>query len=105
MEPESRHEMGGPSTAPERVSFVRSVGRYVAAHPLGVLQTIFFGLVAVVVLQNLEPTSLDVLFWSIPVLPKLVLVVVAMAIGGLIWEVLRRRLFRESTTSLRRGPS
>jgi uncharacterized integral membrane protein len=66
----------------------------VAAHPLGVLQTVFFGLVAVVVLQNLEPTSFDVLFWSIPGLPKLVLVLVAMAIGGLIWEIARRRLFR-----------
>lgn len=94
MEPEPRHEIAGPTPAPERVSFIRSAGRYVAAHPLGVLQAVFFALVVVIVLQNLEPTSLDVLFWSIPVLPKLVLVVVAMAIGGLIWEIARRRLFR-----------
>jgi len=94
METESRHEVGGPSAAPDRVSRTRAVGRFLVHHPVGVFQALFLALVTVVVLQNLEPTSLDVLFWSIAELPKLVLVLVAMAIGGLVWEILRRRLFR-----------
>lgn len=94
METESRHEIGEPSETPHRASRARSAGRFLVSHPVGVLQALFFALVTIVVLQNLEPTSLDVLFWSIPGLPKLVLVLVAMVIGGLIWEVVRRRLFR-----------
>ncbi len=94
METESRHEVGGPDAAPGGPSRTRSVGRFLVSHPVGVLQTLFFALLAIVILQNLEPTSLDVLFWEIPGLPKLVLVLVAMAIGGLLWELLRRRLFR-----------
>lgn len=94
METQPRHEVDATSAATGGASRTRSVGRFLVTHPVGVLQTLFFALVTVVVLQNLEPTSLDVLFWSIPGLPKLVLVLVAMAIGGLLWELLRRRLFR-----------
>lgn len=94
MEPEFRPDTDSPSVAPARPSRIRAAGRFVVDHPAGVLQTIFFGLVAVVVLQNLEPTSFDVLFWSITGLPKLAWLLVSMAIGGLLWELLRRRLFR-----------
>lgn len=49
-------------------------------------------LLLIVVLQNVEPTSVDLLFWSIGSLPKLVLIVVSMALGAGLWEVGRRRL-------------
>jgi uncharacterized integral membrane protein len=59
-----------------------------------VVQGVFVVLIAIVVLQNVEPTSIDVLFWSVPGLPKLVLILVAMLAGGLIWEIARRLLSR-----------
>lgn len=83
------------SPAPaERGSAAARLVRFVARHPIGVAQTSFAVLVAIVVLQNLEPTSFDVLFWSIQTLPKLVLVLVAMVVGGALWEIARRLLFR-----------
>lgn len=68
--------------------------RFLRRHPIGVLQGVFLFLVLVVVLQNLEPTPFDVLFWSIASVPKLVLIFVAMLVGGLLWEILRRLLVR-----------
>ncbi len=44
-------------------------------------------LVAIVVLQNLEPTRFDVLFWSFGEVPKLVVVLASMALGVLLWEL------------------
>ncbi len=89
----SRTQSPPPAALPPR-SVVRKAWRFLADHPAGVLQGVFFALLAIVVLQNLEPTSLDVLFWSIPGLPKLVLVIVAMAFGAIAWEILSRWLFR-----------
>ncbi len=44
-------------------------------------------LLAIVVLQNLEPTHLDILFWSLGDVPKLVLVLGSMFLGVLLWEM------------------
>ncbi|MGH0031013.1 MAG: lipopolysaccharide assembly protein LapA domain-containing protein [Myxococcota bacterium] len=44
-------------------------------------------LLAVVVLQNLEPTRIDLLFWSVAEVPKLVLILVSMAVGVALWEL------------------
>jgi uncharacterized integral membrane protein len=81
------------TSAAPRSRFAAFLG-FLARHPIGLLQALFVALVTIVVLQNLEPTTLDVLFWSIPGLPKLVMLLAAMAAGGLVWEILRRRLFR-----------
>lgn len=83
-----------PPAAPAKRSKIGAVLGFLARHPIGVVQVLFVALVAIVVLQNLEPTSIDLLFWSVPQLPKLVLLLAAMAAGGLVWEILRRRLFR-----------
>ncbi|MDH3212177.1 MAG: hypothetical protein OEM05_06805 [Myxococcales bacterium] len=69
-------------------------GRFVAAHPVGIAQGAILALVVVVVLQNLEPTTLDFLFWSIAEVPKLVILIVAMLLGGALWEIARRLFFR-----------
>ena len=61
-----------------------------ARHPGRVVQFLLFLLAAIVILQNLESTSIDVLFWSIADLPKLVLILVSMLVGAAIWEVARR---------------
>lgn len=94
METDSRTESEDGSVRPGRAPRVRAAGRFLGRHPIGILQTLFFGAVAIVVLQNLEPTTFDVWFWSTPEVPRLVGILVAMAIGGLAWELLRRRLFR-----------
>jgi len=78
--------------APERRSAWSSGVSFVARHPVGVAQVCVALLVVIVVLQNVEPTSIDVLFWSVARVPKLVLILASMVIGGLIWELLRRRL-------------
>jgi len=66
----------------------------IARHPRGVAQGIGFALLAIIVLQNFEPTSVDILFWTVSELPKLVLIFLAMIIGALVWEILRRTWLR-----------
>jgi uncharacterized integral membrane protein len=78
---------GGPSSTGR-------ISRFVVRHPVGVAQGIFFVLVTIIVLQNLESTSIDLLFWSVETFPKLVLILVAMGIGAAAWEVVRRFLIR-----------
>lgn len=80
--------------APAKRSKIGAALGFLARHPVGVLQVLFVALVTIVVLQNLEPTTLDVLFWSIPGLPKLAMLLAAMGVGALVWEIARRRLFR-----------
>lgn len=80
--------------APEPQSALGRIGAFVGRHPTGVLQSILFFLAAVVVLQNVESTSIDVLFWSVHTFPKIVLIFLSMLLGAAVWEVLRRRLGR-----------
>lgn len=68
--------------------------RFVGRHPSGIAQTVFFSLVAIIILQNLEPTTIDVLFWSYPGFPKLVLILFSMGVGAAAWELVRRSLGR-----------
>ena len=56
-------------------------------------------LLAIIVLQNLEPTSIDILFWTLVDIPKLLLLLASMLAGGLIWELLRRGLLRRRKAS------
>ena len=75
-------------------STIGRVAGFLVRHPIGVLQFIFFSLIAIIILQNLESTSIDVLFWSIPTFPKLVLIFVSMLVGAAGWELVRRLLLR-----------
>ena len=90
MEPGPPAAQPPSGDAPQRRSLPVRSARFAARHPVGVVQGIFIVLVAIVVLQNLEPTSIDLLFWSVPELPKLVLILVAMLAGGALWEIARR---------------
>ena len=71
-------------------SKIRKTGGAIVRNPLRTVQVVFFALVAIIVLQNLETTSIDVLFWSIAALPKLVLIFFAMIVGAIAWELIRR---------------
>ncbi len=73
-------------------SLVQRVGGFVARHPLGILKALGAVLLVIVILQNVEPTSVHVLFWKIAQLPKLVLILVSIALGALLWELARRSL-------------
>jgi uncharacterized integral membrane protein len=86
-----------PNTTSSEPSEVTSSGSafgrgvaFVMRHPIGIVQFVFFALVAIIILQNLESTSIDVLFWSVSTLPKLVLICLSMLIGAAMWELLRR---------------
>jgi uncharacterized integral membrane protein len=61
----------------------------VARHWREILRGLMITVLAVVALQNVEPTRIDVLFWSIAELPKLVLIVASMLIGIAVWEILK----------------
>lgn len=90
MQPAPEQPAGRSAANPARAAL-----RFIAQHPIGILEFLFFVLVAVVILQNLEPTSFQVLFWSFPSLPKVVALVATLLAGGLLWEILRRLLFRK----------
>lgn len=68
--------------------------RFAARHPWGVAQGILLALVVVVIFQNIERTTVDFLFWSVASVPKIVLIVVSMLVGGALWEIARRRIGR-----------
>ncbi|WP_101675024.1 hypothetical protein [Alloalcanivorax mobilis] len=67
-------------------------GGWLRRHPLGTVQILLLILLAIIVLQNLEPTSIDVLFWTVARLPKLMIIVISMVLGALTWELIRRHL-------------
>jgi uncharacterized integral membrane protein len=86
-----------PSEPSEVASSDSAFGRgvaFVVRHPIGIVQFVFFSLVVIIILQNLESTSIDVLFWSVSTLPKLVLICLSMLIGAAVWELLRRLIWR-----------
>jgi uncharacterized integral membrane protein len=91
---EAREASGEPKQEPRSTSAFGRTVRFVLRHPVGVVQSIFFTLVAIVVLQNLEPTSIDVLFWSFRGLPKLIVILLSMLVGAAAWELVRRLLRR-----------
>ena len=86
-----------PSQSDEASGSGSAVGRilgFLARHPGRVIQALLFSLVAIITLQNVESTSIDVLFWSVPAFPKLVLIFVSMLAGAVAWELARRWIRR-----------
>lgn len=78
--------------------WLKALGSYLGSHPVGVAWAVVLVLLLIVILQNVEPMRIDVLFWSLPAVPKLVLILAAMAVGGGLTEgarlVARRRARR-----------
>jgi len=93
VDQESRSSASEPRDPGSGSSFGRIVG-FVGRHPSQVVQFVLFSLLAIVILQNVEPTSIDVLFWSIASVPKLLLIFLSMLVGAASWELLRGRLRR-----------
>lgn len=65
-------------------------GGFLWRHRTGVLRALGALLLGTVILQNVEPTTIDLLFWSLPGVPKLVLILISMALGAGLWEIVRR---------------
>jgi uncharacterized integral membrane protein len=63
--------------------------RFLLVHWAGAATSLILVLVGIVIAQNLEPVQVDVLFWSFPALPKLVLILVSMLLGALLAWVSR----------------
>jgi len=61
--------------------------RFLLEHWRRILRRLAIALLAVVVLQNVEPTRIDVLFSSIAEVPKPVLILAAMLIAIAVWEI------------------
>jgi uncharacterized integral membrane protein len=92
--PETRPNADTGAAGPGRRSLFSSSLRLAARRPGAVALAFVALLVAVIVLQNFEPIEIDLLFWSVARVPKLVLILASMLIGALTWEVARRRLLR-----------
>jgi uncharacterized integral membrane protein len=63
--------------------------RFLLAHWVGAITSLALLLIGIVILQNLEPVRFDLLFWSFPALPKLVVILASMALGAVLAEVAR----------------
>ena len=74
-------------------------GQWLISHPIGALQLIGLILLIIIVAQNLEPTSIDILFWTLVDIPKLLLLLISMVTGALVWEVAKRTLLRRKPTA------
>ena len=92
----SNSDSGGESS--RQRSWLGSSLEFAAQHPGAAALAVAALLVVIIVLQNVEPVEIDLLFWSVARVPKLVLILASMLVGALIWEVARRRLFRRART-------
>ncbi len=91
MDPLNNPQTGSPETDGSGSRF-RRVAQLIVQNPIRSAQFAFFLLIIIIILQNLESTSIDVLFWSIAALPKLVLIFLSMLVGAAAWEITRRLL-------------
>ena len=78
--------------------------RWLRNNPATALKVLGVLLVVIIVLQNMEPTSVNLLFWQLPAVPKLVLLLAAMGIGALLRESLRRRRHQKRGDMAKRKP-
>jgi uncharacterized integral membrane protein len=72
----------------------RALRHFLREHWRAILRGSLLGLVLILVLQNIEPTRIDLLFWSLPEVPKLVVILASLVVGALLWESLRRSIAR-----------
>lgn len=68
---------------------IKWIFNFVVGHLGATFRSIAVLIIAIVVLQNIESTSIDVLFWSISDSPKIIVILVSMLFGGVLWELYR----------------
>jgi uncharacterized integral membrane protein len=72
------------------VRSLREAGSWIVRHRLALLRSTLLVAFLAVILQNVEPIDVDLLFWSLSDVPKLVLILASMALGAGFWEIARR---------------
>jgi uncharacterized integral membrane protein len=88
-DPSSENQTGSTEDGGSSSRF-RKAGEFIVQNPIRAAQLAFYLLIVIIILQNLETTSIDVLFWTVTALPKLVLIFLSMLIGAVAWELARR---------------
>ena len=90
-------------TSPKKSSALargsKKSGQWLIRHPIGALEILGLILLGIIVAQNLEPTSIDILFWTLVDIPKLLLLIFSMVTGALVWELVKRTLLRRKAST------
>ena len=81
-----------------------TVLRFLLAHWVGAITSLALLLTGIVIAQNLEPVQFDLLFWSFPALPKLVVMLASMAVGAVLSETARLLLRSRPTAEMPAAP-
>ena len=87
-------EPTAPAANPAKPSALRRSAGFLWRHRLRAAWTLVLLLLLTIVLQNVEPTTVDLFFWSLPQVPKLALILISMLLGAGLWEAARRVLFK-----------
>ena len=93
-----------PAQAAPGPSKKARMARFMWRHPWGVVRTLFAILVLIFIAQNSEPVDVDLLFWTLVQVPKLLFILASMFLGAVSWELLRR-LFRRAPKADARAPA
>lgn len=56
--------------------------------PKTIMWIVIFALFLTLILQNVEPVQIDLLFWSLPNVPLLLLIIISMVVGALLYKIL-----------------
>jgi len=68
------------------------------ARPKTIIWGVFIILLLIIILQNVEAVTISVLFWSLPPIPKLVLILVSMLLGSILTLAVRYEMKRNKRT-------
>lgn len=66
--------------------------------PKTIIWSLTLIVLGIIVFQNVEPVTMNVLFWSTPPLPKLVFILIAMLLGAILTLVIRYEMKRNKRT-------
>jgi len=68
---------------------IKRIFEFMKDHPGATFRGAVVLLIAIIILQNYESTSIDFLFWTITNSPKIVVILVSMLLGAVVWELYR----------------
>lgn len=56
--------------------------------PKTIIWIVVVAILLTLILQNVEPVQIDLLFWSLPHVPLLLLILISMALGALLYKLI-----------------
>lgn len=78
--PQSSQSSHSPQAAKSKGNFF--------TRPKTIMWIVIFALFLTLILQNVEPVQIDLLFWSLPNVPLLLLIIISMAVGALLYKII-----------------